>query len=324
MSKVSIIVPVYNVEKYIKRCLDSLINQTLKDIEIICINDCSPDNSLSILYGYADRDKRVKIIDFEKNQGVAIARNAGLEIAKGEYIGFVDPDDWVDLDFYSTLYNTAIQNDLDVVKGGIKLEKDKSITVYEGLPFNYESKFKYQQYFWSGIYKNELIKRYNLTFLDNCIYSQDRLFAFLTVYYAKSFKKVDNVFYRYFSRDNSTTKMLTSKHLKAFILVFNKLIEFVNNAALDNEDYLNTIRMFLETALGHMWQIDITDLMPYIKDLKASLSKILDKELLNNELDQEVVSAIEEENIPQIKQAIIKRTQKIYAASIRKKVMINK
>ena len=111
--KVSIVVPVYNVEQFLPDCLDSLTNQTLKDIEIICVNDGSPDNSLKILEEYAQNDDRVKIIT-QENQGVSAARNAGLKTAVGEYIGFVDPDDWIDLDFYSKLYDAIQESNADI------------------------------------------------------------------------------------------------------------------------------------------------------------------------------------------------------------------
>ncbi len=107
--KVSIIVPVYNVEKYLKRCLDSLISQTLKDIEIICVNDGSKDNSDKILEEYARKDSRIIIIN-QENQGISVARNNGMDIAKGKYVGFVDSDDWVDSDFFEKLYNAAEKN----------------------------------------------------------------------------------------------------------------------------------------------------------------------------------------------------------------------
>lgn len=115
--KVSVIIPVYNAAQYLERCLDSVINQTLKDIEIICINDCSTDNSLEILEEYASKDNRIKIIDFKENKGVAAARNAGINEAQGEYIGFVDPDDYIDSDFYAQLYKKAYETKADIVKG---------------------------------------------------------------------------------------------------------------------------------------------------------------------------------------------------------------
>ena len=91
--KVSVIIPVYNVEEYLPTCLDSIINQTLEDIEIICVNDGSPDNCLSILNNYAGQDSRIIVIN-QENTGVSGARNRGLEVAGGKYIVFVDPDDW--------------------------------------------------------------------------------------------------------------------------------------------------------------------------------------------------------------------------------------
>ena len=106
MIKVSIVIPVYNVQKYLHECLDSLINQTLKDIEIICINDGSTDNSLNILKEYALKDSRIKVIDKE-NEGQGIARNLGIELAQGEFIGFVDPDDWLEPEMLEMMYNQA-------------------------------------------------------------------------------------------------------------------------------------------------------------------------------------------------------------------------
>ena len=112
--KVSVIVPVFNVESYLNESLDSILNQTLKDIEIICINDGSTDNSLDILETYSKKDKRIKIISKE-NEGQGVARNVGLDNAQGEYISFVDSDDFIKRDMLEKLYNKAENNDLDLV-----------------------------------------------------------------------------------------------------------------------------------------------------------------------------------------------------------------
>ena len=114
MPKVSVIIPVYNVENYLQKCLDSVINQSLKDIEIICINDGSTDSSLNILKSYASQDNRIIIID-KPNEGVSVARNKGLEIAKGEYIVFVDSDDWLELNALELCYNKIKQDNSDMV-----------------------------------------------------------------------------------------------------------------------------------------------------------------------------------------------------------------
>ena len=117
--KVSVIVPVYNVEKYLRECLNFLVNQTLKEIEIICINDGSEDSSLEILNEYASKDSRFVIIN-QENSGQSVARNKGLDIAKGEYIGFVDSDDWVDLNFFENLYSEAVKNNSDIAAASIR------------------------------------------------------------------------------------------------------------------------------------------------------------------------------------------------------------
>ena len=114
--KVSILIPCYNVEKYLPQCLESVIGQTLRDIEIICINDGSTDSTLDILKQYADKDTRIKIIDKE-NEGYGISMNCGIDMATGEYIGIVESDDWVDADAFETLYNAAKKYDVDMVKG---------------------------------------------------------------------------------------------------------------------------------------------------------------------------------------------------------------
>ena len=103
--KVSVIIPVYNVEKYLKHCLDSVCNQTFKDIEIIIINDCSPDNSLQIIKEYQQKDDRIVLVDLKQNGGLANARNTGIKNSKCKYITFVDSDDWVSKDYIEVLYN---------------------------------------------------------------------------------------------------------------------------------------------------------------------------------------------------------------------------
>lgn len=107
---VSVVIPVYNVEKFLAECLDSVVNQTLRDIEIICVDDESPDNSIYILQEYAAKDERIKIIR-QKNQGLGGARNTGLKAAEGECITFLDSDDWLDLDYLEKLYREMKKHD---------------------------------------------------------------------------------------------------------------------------------------------------------------------------------------------------------------------
>ena len=117
MVKVSVIIPVYNMEKYLAHCLDSVLGQTLEEIEALCINDGSADTSLDILKQYQQRDKRVTIID-QQNQGVAKARNNGIRQARGKYVIFMDPDDWYpSADILEMLYAGAEQNQVAIAGG---------------------------------------------------------------------------------------------------------------------------------------------------------------------------------------------------------------
>lgn len=118
MPKISVIVPVYNVAPYLKKCVDSIINQTFTDIEIILVDDGSTDESGTICDQYAQKDSRVKVIH-KPNGGLSDARNSGLEVCSGEYIGFVDSDDWISPDMYETLIHFAVKEDLDVAMCGV-------------------------------------------------------------------------------------------------------------------------------------------------------------------------------------------------------------
>ena len=125
MPKFSVILPVYNVEKYLRECLESLVNQTLKDIEFICVNDGSTDSSLDILNEYAKKDSRFVIIN-QHNQGQGVARNNALAVAKGEYVAFVDPDDWVETNMFEELYLKFKETNVDVIQFNFKVCFEKS------------------------------------------------------------------------------------------------------------------------------------------------------------------------------------------------------
>lgn len=121
MAKVSVIIPVYNAGKYIENCLESVLAQTLKDIEIICVNDGSVDNSFALLKEFAGKDKRLKVINNVENAGVTKSRNIGLEASLGEYIFFIDSDDWIGIDFIENLYRLACEFEVDAVLGAMTL-----------------------------------------------------------------------------------------------------------------------------------------------------------------------------------------------------------
>lgn len=120
---ISVIVPVYNVEKYLRRCLDSIMNQTFRELEILVIDDGSTDASGEICDEYAEQDKRIRVFHTE-NRGLSAARNLGLDEASGEWIGFVDSDDWIEVDMYEVLLNKALETDAEIVECGVFKERD--------------------------------------------------------------------------------------------------------------------------------------------------------------------------------------------------------
>lgn len=257
--KVSIIVPIYNVEKYLKKCLNSLVNQTIAtNIEIICINDCSPDNCLKIIQEYQEKygDQLIKIINHLENKGVAISRNDGLEIARGEYIGFVDPDDWVDLNFFEVLYSKGIESGADIVKGNFKKVKNgkraiiskqnniisKNIVLFCGIGW------------WSAIYKNEMIKNNSITFPNICN-GEDDVFLTKTKYYTNRIEVVNDVFYYYFQHLDSLSSLYSNRMTNSSILCRQMQLDFLNSVPIDIENYIMYFDRFLEELIWYYTEV---------------------------------------------------------------------
>lgn len=217
MPRVSVIVPVYNVEIYLSKCLDSLISQTLEDIEIICVNDASLDSSLEILKDYASKDSRIKIISLPKNQGLGHARNIGIESAVGEYIGFVDSDDWVDVDFYEKLYNSILKNNVDVACATI-IRKRETYSKYRVF-YNNEKIYETLEdkinalnipkcsYVWNKLYRTEKIK--DIKFREE-IYFEDVYWSLELLKKIDKIVTVPNTNYYYRVRENSIVKRVKS------------------------------------------------------------------------------------------------------------------
>ena len=230
--KVSVIVPIYDVEPYLRRCLDSLVNQTLKDIEIICINDCSPDNSLLILKEYAKKDERIKIIDFDKNQGVSVARNSGIEIAKGKYIGFCDSDDYVDLDFFEKLYELAKDKNADIAKGCAKIFNINS----EIFIWNNDIEFIKcpSTTFWTGIYKKSMLKKHlvKFPFNDTIICGGDQTFLYHTHIVANKIFSLNTSYYNYIVRESGSlcSMAINMKKCRSYLYCFRLALNLLNTA----------------------------------------------------------------------------------------------
>ena len=230
MKKVSIIVPVYNVEKYLAKCLDSLVNQTLKDIEIIVVNDGSPDNSEQIIKKYLKKYPDKIIYLKKENGGQGSARNLGIEKSNGEYIGFVDSDDYADIKMFEKLYNIGKINNSDIV-----ITRDSTITengnIYDNQYFNKFENKKENAFFGNmgvcnKIYRRSLIE--NIKFKEKVWY-EDLAFTIKTLINAN---KIDYYFdeslYYYLKRNGSTMNNSNVDRNLEILLAFDDALEYIN------------------------------------------------------------------------------------------------
>ena len=224
--KVSIIVPVYKVEKYLRRSMDSLVNQTLDGVEIICINDGSPDNCLSILKEYKEKylDKNIVIID-KKNEGVWKGRFDDIAAATGEYIGFTDSDDYITLDYAEKLYNAAKKNNADIsVSGFYRVDTDTEhvysteMTGYEGKIINMEKNpeeiLSINTALWNKLYKAEILK--NMKNLENPPRILDDMMFLLLVYLnTKTIAFINDPLYYYMVRQDSIMGQIKKEQIES-------------------------------------------------------------------------------------------------------------
>ena len=214
MPEISIIVPVYNVEKYLSKCIDSILNQTFNNFELILVDDGSTDSSIQICDEYRMKDKRIKVIH-KQNGGLSSARNAGLDIALGKYIGFVDSDDFIHKNMYQLLYSnlTKYNGDISICRFGRIFDGEKStniedscnvkvteMTGYNALENLYNDKFLDFIVAWNKLYKREIFKdiRYPVGKIH-----EDEFIIHRILYESKKVIYIDKILYYYYQRDNS-------------------------------------------------------------------------------------------------------------------------
>lgn len=274
MPKISIIVPIYNMERYLDRCLTSLASQTLRDIEIVAVNDGSDDASLAILERYARGDPRFVVVD-QPNGGVSAARNAGLAVCRGDYIGFVDPDDWADPGMYEALYRTAVKQNADIVMCGYRREygsyaKEKlypypELTVYRGDevqervarrllgPVGEElanpELLDAWGTVWSKLYRASLLLENGLRFTDlkRIGSNEDSLFNLEACLRASSFAFLNRPYYHYWRANEAS---LTARHNPKLAEQFAVLFELMRQAAANGGREREDFRAALSNRIG--------------------------------------------------------------------------
>jgi len=236
MPKISIIIPVYNVEKYLRQCLDSVVNQTYKNIEIVCVNDASPDNSLTILNEYAQKDSRIIIVDKKENEGLPQARKSGFEKSRGEYIVNIDSDDWVEIDMIEKMINVAVEQNCDMVYCGHFEERESNTNTFvpQIIPENKIKRMKHLIFdfgsaktVWNKLIKRELYEKIKFPKESN---SEDGHISSQLFYYID----IDKIgycllplyHYRYWENSLSKNRKLARKRYEGNKANYEQIIEF--------------------------------------------------------------------------------------------------
>lgn len=242
--RVSVVVPVYNVKKYLIRCLDSVIEQTLKDIEIICVDDGSDDGSELILK-YYDEKGLIKLLT-QTNLGVSAARNLGIKNAKADFVAFVDADDYIEPDFLEKLYNAAIKFDADIACGSIIRENEKEgieLLAYNDFCIAETIRDKFilagvpqSNYVWNKIYRKEKIISEQIFFLEGTVY-EDYLFTSQILEKLGRLVSVPNVSYHYYKHSASLIKNNSDKNRADKLAAHSSLVEkcLRHNIYLEND-----------------------------------------------------------------------------------------
>lgn len=309
MKKISIIVPVYNTGKYLYKCINSILAQTLEDFELIIINDGSVDNSCDICDEYAKTDSRVKVIH-KKNEGVSIARNVGIEMATGEYIGFIDSDDWIEPDMYCDMYSFAKKYDVDIVMCDTVSKFDDAPDIPDTIvELNNDIILKKNDIspellkVMAGsacrcIYKSDLIFNNNILFPINIPISEDRVFNIYAFGYAKKVYYVKKPYYNRFIRPGSAVTGYRKNMLDCVVAARNATMKALADAWNNNIDFI----LKYEKQTVALTYASINN--EFYKDSKSNIKeKYMNiKEICNNET---VINSIKNTNSKDLRSRLI-------------------
>lgn len=276
--KISVIVPVYGVEKYIDKCLNSLVKQSLKEIEIIVVNDGTKDNSQEIVDKYVKKypDKVKSYI--KENGGQGSARNYGLEKANGEYIGYVDGDDFIERDMYKKLYNKAKEADYDIVVcGNYNVSEDyktKNIDVFiNNYNTDSENILFGKMAVWNKIYKKEILINNKLEFKQKVWY-EDLAFTLKAIINSNSYAFINEPLYDYLIREGSTMNNSNVQRNLEILEAFDDILLYIKHN--NKEEYLNKIEFL---AIDHIY------ISAIVRVLRAKADNNIKKETIDKLID---------------------------------------
>jgi len=289
---ISIIVPIYNAEKHLHRCIDSILDQTFKGFELIIVNDGSNDSSGKISDAYALKDSRIKVIH-KNNGGASSARNAGLEAAEGDYIGFVDADDWIEPDMYSAMHNKAQEYDLDLVLSDYRrVTAEHTFTVTQPIREGfYDKEALSNEYYhcllmredvdypptisnWACLFRMKLLRDNSIWYDTQTKYNEDFLFGAKAAYHAASFYYLKNHFnYNFALNLESTTNVYNSDKWLINLHVYEEAKAYFGAATdYDFSDQLKTVIIFFAfNAINEVAKSDFNYFQRY-KEIKAILN----------------------------------------------------
>jgi glycosyltransferase involved in cell wall biosynthesis len=255
---ISVIVPAYNVEKYIDRCINSILSQDYRNFEVIIIDDCSTDNTLNIIKKNYFNDTRVRVIQHEENLGLGPARNTGLKNVQGQYVFFVDSDDWIEPGTFSKLIKIAQDHDTDITACGVQrvyedgtkdtFHSNNIKTVGGSAALELLSQYTIPDVAWNKLYKRSLIDKYRLQF--PAIFHEDVNFAIQALYYCNSYIAIPDQLYNYYQSSQSITRRkISEKHIYSYIQLFKLLNQFLQKVNQDKENIDSTVQQKLNSSI---------------------------------------------------------------------------
>lgn len=283
---VSVVVPVYNAEKYLRRCLDSLCRQTLRNIEIVCVNDGSTDSSLQILQEYADSDSRVKIFS-QKNGGEGAAKNAGISHSTGKYVAILDPDDYVDSDFYEKLACVALKNGTIITKGESKIEKDGTVSkpawdLNSWILGNAGKLPMFARFYFqhgTAVYEREFLIKNEITFGGTAV-GADLIFLLKLGTRTESISIVPDTFHYYVQSSEGVSRTYNDSYFNANLAYINICVDLLNTRNKFDAGYYvylkGRLTQLLDTVLPQLVQSgsDFSAIKSFLEEATGIVKKI--------------------------------------------------